>query len=50
MVSLEGLNAGFLRDQEGSPSDEVSLDDLAFDALPRLLHRYCEPSESARMQ
>ena len=33
MVSLESLSTGFLRDQEGVPSDEISMSDLAFHAL-----------------
>lgn len=33
MVSLESMSTGFLRDQEGVPSDEVSMSDLAFHAL-----------------
>jgi hypothetical protein len=33
MVSLESMTTGFLRDQEGVPSDEVSMSDLAFHAL-----------------
>lgn len=33
MVSLEAMTTGFLRDQEGVPSDQVSMSDLAFHAL-----------------
>ena len=33
MVTLDALGSGFLRDQEGAPLDEISLDDLAFHAL-----------------
>lgn len=33
MVTVEALGAGVIRDQEGIPSDEISMSDLAFHAL-----------------
>ena len=33
MVAVDSLGGGTIRDQEGTPSDEVSLSDLAFHAL-----------------
>jgi uncharacterized protein (DUF58 family) len=33
MVPLEPLGGGVIRDQEGTPSDEISMNDLAFHAL-----------------
>ncbi|MCW2822203.1 MAG: hypothetical protein JWQ67_2044 [Marmoricola sp.] len=33
MVPVEALGAGVIRDQEGIPSDEISMSDLAFHAL-----------------
>ena len=33
MVAVDSLGSGTIRDQEGTPSDEVSLSDLAFHAL-----------------
>jgi uncharacterized protein (DUF58 family) len=33
MVPVESLGAGVIRDQEGIPSDEISMSDLAFHAL-----------------
>lgn len=33
MVPVEALEAGAIRDQEGRPSDEISMSDLAFHAL-----------------
>ena len=33
MITLDALGTGFLRDQDGAPLDEISMDDLAFHAL-----------------
>ena len=33
MVDVESLGLGYIRDQEGTPSDEISMSDLAFHAL-----------------
>jgi len=33
MAALDAMTSGFLREQEGIPSDRVSMDDLAFHAL-----------------
>ena len=33
MVALDGLGQGFVRDLEGTPSDQVSMSDLSFHAL-----------------
>ena len=33
MVDVESLGSGAIRDQEGTPSDEISMSDLAFHAL-----------------
>ena len=33
MIALDALGSGFLRDQDGAPLDEISMDDLAFHAL-----------------